>query len=174
MLTSIPRTTVSLSNDFEFLKLLVKQDNSNYIPSDIKKSLWLPLFSVNLFIIFSEQNMVLWFTKINEVADERFGAIIMTVCSALSYTTEFLTKTIGLALIDAVKSYYRFMMVSFCVSIVTVILSLWVAGILDSMKKHEFLIKGDPEQPAGFSLTQSRNSERSTGVSRNKSPVRTA
>lgn len=93
---------------------------------------------MNLFIVFSEQNMVLWFTKINEVADERFGATIMTLSSSISYTTEFLTKTIGLALIDAVKSYYRFVVVSFFISVATAVASFVIARSLDSMKKHHF------------------------------------
>ena len=48
------------------------------MPEDVAHKVWLELFAVNLFIVFSEQNMVLWFPKVNEIADERYGATVIT------------------------------------------------------------------------------------------------
>lgn len=126
--------------------VLDREKNLTDIPEDLHKSLWVDLFTVNLFIVFSEQNMVLWFARISEVADERFGATIMTLCSSLSYTTEFLAKTIGLALVDQVRSYYRFVMVCFAISVLTAVISFFVARNLDEKKKEDFMIKGEISQ----------------------------
>ena len=66
--------------------------------------------------MFDNLGFILWYGKLNKVADERFGATIVTLFVSVNNAGFLIPNTIGLKIVAMIEGYVTYVIVIFIAS----------------------------------------------------------
>jgi len=146
MLTLIPGFPVSCFHIHPFL-LSVEKKNSGTAPVEaINSAWWKLLLFVNIPGLFESFGFILWYGKLNKVADERFGATIVTLFVSINNAGFLIPNTIGLKLVALISSYVSYVVVVLIASVCFLAFLYPICQRLDRLEREDFLLPEDKKQ----------------------------
>jgi hypothetical protein len=93
--------------------------------------------------LFDNLALILWYGKLNKVADERFGATIVTLFLSVNNAGNLIPNTIGLKVAALIEGYVTFVVIILIASVLMFAFLYPICERLDKLEKEDFLLTSD-------------------------------